>query len=115
MNTAKVGFAIILTCRENRLEILCVKRGHSSPAPGKWSFPGGKLGQGEGTEEAKTIARVRAQCGGGEPPGLPPLIHIIRLLNESSAKVPLIHCCKLMCVLKTVSYTHLTLPTNREV
>lgn len=85
----KIGFAVICRCREGQqaLEVLSVRRDHSSHAPGKWSFPGGKLASGEDSEEKRVLAKVETQCAGGDPLGLPPLIHIIRLYNESSAKV----------------------------
>ena len=86
----KIGFAIICKCRERQqgLEVLSIRRGQSSQAPGKWSFPGGKLALGDDSEEKRILSVVEAQCGGGEPAGLPPLIHIIRLYNET-AKVKL--------------------------
>ena len=85
----KIGFAVICRCREGQqaLEVLSVRRDQSSHAPGKWSFPGGKLASGEDSEEKRILAKVEMQCAGGDPLGLPPLIHIIRLYNESSTKV----------------------------
>ena len=87
----KIGFAVICRCREGQqaLEVLSVRRDHPSQAPGKWSFPGGKLATGEDSEEKRILAKVETQCAGGDPLGLPPLIHIIRLYNESSTKVRL--------------------------
>lgn len=87
----KIGFAVICRCRDGQqaLEVLSVRRDHPSQAPGKWSFPGGKLAAGEDSEEKRILAKVETQCAGGDPLGLPPLIHIIRLYNESSTKVRL--------------------------
>lgn len=87
----KIGFAVICRCRDGQqaLEVLCVRRDQSSHAPGKWSFPGGKLAAGEESEEKRVLAKVETQCAGGDPLGLPPLIHIIRLYNESSTRVSL--------------------------
>ena len=48
-------------------------------SPLKWSFPGGRLdeeGDLEDDGEKGTERELMKECGGGEPNGLPPLIHI---------------------------------------
>ena len=50
-----------------------------SSSPDKWSFPGGRLEQPGDLEDDGAVGTKREleeECGGGEPPGLPPLIHI---------------------------------------
>lgn len=45
----------------------------------QWSFPGGRLEQpGDLDDEGSVGTRreLEEECGGGVPPGLPPLIHI---------------------------------------
>lgn len=48
-------------------------------SPLKWSFPGGRLdedGEGDDDGERCTLRELKKECGGGNPGGLPPLIHI---------------------------------------
>ena len=45
----------------------------------QWSFPGGRLEQPGDLEDDGAVGTKRElqeECGGGTPPGLPPLIHI---------------------------------------
>ena len=77
----KVGLAVICRCCSGNSYVQCLlqKRGPMSSSPDKWSFPGGRLEQPGDLEDDGAVGTKREleeECGGGEPPGLPPLIHI---------------------------------------
>lgn len=77
----KVGLAVICRCCSGNSYVQCLlqKRGPQSSSPDKWSFPGGRLEQPGDLEDDGAVGTKREleeECGGGEPPGLPPLIHI---------------------------------------
>lgn len=77
----KVGLAVICRCCLGNSYVQCLlqKRGPHSCSPFKWSFPGGRLGQPGDLEDDGAVGTMREleeECGGGAPPGLPPLIHI---------------------------------------
>ena len=77
----KVGLAVICRCCSANSYVQCLlqKRGPLSSSPDKWSFPGGRLEQPGDLEDDGAVGTKREleeECGGGEPPGLPPLIHI---------------------------------------
>ena len=61
------------------MQCLLQKRGSNSCSPNKWSFPGGRLDQPGDLDDDGAVGTRREleeECGGGAPPGLPPLIHI---------------------------------------
>ncbi len=57
-----------------------VSKVHTSlPPSSQWSFPGGRLEQPGDLDDEGSVGTKREleeECGGGVPPGLPPLIHI---------------------------------------
>ena len=76
----KVGLAVVCRCSSSGV-VYCLlqKRGSHSSSPNKWSFPGGRLEQPGDLEDDGDVGTKRElgeECGGGSPPGLPPLIHI---------------------------------------
>ena len=77
----KVGLAVICRCCSGNSYVQCLlqRRGPLSSSPDKWSFPGGRLEQPGDLEDDGAVGTKREleeECGGGDPPGLPPLIHI---------------------------------------
>ena len=61
------------------MQCLLQKRGLNSASPNKWSFPGGRLenpGDLDEDGDVGTRRELEEECGGGEPLGLPSLIHI---------------------------------------
>lgn len=85
----RVGLAVVCRClADGSVECLLQKRGQGSHTPGKWSFPGGRLDQEGDLEPAEdfgaagTLRELEEECGGGTPPGLPSLIHIMRMYND---------------------------------
>ena len=77
----KVGLAVVCQCAAGNTYVQCLlqKRGINSSSPNKWSFPGGRLEQPGDLEDDGAVGTKRElyeECGGGAPPGLPPLIHI---------------------------------------
>jgi hypothetical protein len=61
------------------VQCLLQKRGLNSASPNKWSFPGGRLehpGDLDEDGDVGTRRELEEECGGGEPLGLPSLIHI---------------------------------------
>lgn len=77
----KVGLAVVCRCAAGNSYVQCLlqRRGLHSSSPNKWSFPGGRLEQPGDLEDDGAVGTRRElyeECGGGAPPGLPPLIHI---------------------------------------
>jgi hypothetical protein len=77
----KVGLAVVCRCAAGNTYVQCLlqRRGTHSSSPNKWSFPGGRLehpGDLEDDGAVGTKRELNEECGGGAPPGLPPLIHI---------------------------------------
>lgn len=75
----KVGLAVVCRAGNNFVQCLLQRRGMHSASPNKWSFPGGRLEQAGDLEDDGAVGTKRElneECGGGAPPGLPPLIHI---------------------------------------
>lgn len=77
----KVGLAVVCRCAAGNTYVQCLlqRRGLHSSSPNKWSFPGGRLerpGDLEDDGAVGTKRELNEECGGGAPPGLPPLIHI---------------------------------------
>lgn len=76
----KVGLGVVCRCPGNSfVQCLLQRRGPNSASPHKWSFPGGRLeqpGDLEDDGDVGTKRELEEECGGGMPPGLPPLIHI---------------------------------------
>ena len=77
----RVGLGVICRCvpHSYNVECLLLKRGPKFVSPLKWSFPGGRLdedGEGDDDGERCTLRELKKECGGGNPGGLPPLIHI---------------------------------------
>ena len=76
----KVGLGVVCRCPGNSfVQCLLQRRGPNSASPHKWSFPGGRLeqpGDLEDDGDVGTKRELEEECGGGTPPGLPPLIHI---------------------------------------
>ena len=77
----KVGLAVVCRCvgGNNFVQCLLQKRGLHTSSPNKWSFPGGRLEKSGDLEDDGAVGTRRelnAECGGGVPLGLPPLIHI---------------------------------------
>ena len=77
----KVGLAVVCRCTAGNSFVQCLlqKRGLHSSSPNKWSFPGGRLekpGDLDNDGAVGTERELNEECGGGAPPGLPPLIHI---------------------------------------
>ena len=79
----KVGLAVVCRCKcaggNNYVQCLLQRRGIHSSSPNKWSFPGGRLEHPGDLEDDGAVGTRRElfeECGGGAPPGLPPLIHI---------------------------------------
>ena len=70
----------------------------NSASPNKWSFPGGRLenpGDLDEDGDVGTRRELEEECGGGEPQGLPSLIHIE---CYKSGKVRSILCVSRVCV-----------------
>ena len=75
----RVGLGVVCRCQSTCVQCLLVRRGRNFVSPLKWSFPGGRLdeeGDLEDDGEIGTARELTKECGGGEPNGLPPLIHI---------------------------------------
>ena len=67
------------SCAHSGVQCLLQKRGLNSSSPNKWSFPGGRLenpGDLDEDGDVGTRRELEEECGGGEPLGLPSLIHI---------------------------------------
>ena len=96
----KVGLAVVCRCAAGNTYVQCLlqRRGLHSSSPNKWSFPGGRLEQPGDLEDDGAVGTKRElneECGGGAPPGLPPLIHIeccktgkVRVFGERSFLSP---------------------------
>lgn len=77
----RVGLGVICRCipQTYSVECLLLKRGPKFVSPLKWSFPGGRLDEESDVDddgERCTMRELKKECGGGNPGGLPPLIHI---------------------------------------
>ena len=87
----RVGLGVVCRCQSTCVQCLLVRRGRNFVSPLKWSFPGGRLdeeGDLEDDGEIGTARELTKECGGGEPNGLPPLIHIE---CYKSGKVHIVH------------------------
>lgn len=72
------------------VQCLLQKRGLNSSSPNKWSFPGGRLenpGDLDEDGDVGTRRELEEECGGGEPLGLPSLIHI-ECYKSGKVKLP---------------------------
>ena len=81
LSKPRVGLGVICRCQPQKygVECLLLKRGPKFVSPFKWSFPGGRLDEDDDLDddgEKGTMRELGKECGGGSPPGLPPLIHI---------------------------------------
>ena len=75
----RVGLGVICRCQPNTVECLLLRRGPRFVSPLKWSFPGGRLGERGDLDDdgvKGTERELLKECGGGNPRGLPQLIHI---------------------------------------